>query len=601
MVDIYPSPTGASAETEQVIRDVPIIKGMNSRVHPRYVPEGQAAEIINVDLDDPSAPRKRTGYKQSGAGSTGFPDSELRISSLAFFDSGSSNKLLVAMLAGIGVYYISHPDNISGWAESLVTKNPSGSITPVSLDLASDTPKAFQANNLLWLIGHGSKNLHVMLPDGTITDLGDGDDSPPKNIADGCWMLNRVWLISRDTLYWSKINPSDGDFSPAAAFDRREIPLDSAVAGSLEISPNASSVPIAVVPWQESNLIVFGTSETEQVIVEPSDPLLSARSVIDSEIGCGARDSIVMRGKHIFFLDQYGEFRSIVQTLSAADMRGSIEEPLSEPIRSELSLVSLGGKINDSHISKCFSLMREERIYVYYPRGDSVDVNACAVWNSSRECWEGIYLFAHKICKAVRTSFNSQHGEVYAANGSTDEPSTVVYKMFSGMSDDGEEIEFRIVTRANDFGIPENDKVPVWGSIEAFGTVGAEGRLAVKTNDNDSFQDVGRVIVASSTESSFPLLPDDFPLTAGDFPLIGAVPQVTFESFDIDDTYSGSPQQYDSSAPIYDRDGPLFDPGGVDSGPYIQIRITESSAGKSFILKRWMISCLINTMEKRRE
>ena len=104
-------PTGVNHEDEIVVGSQPYT-GVNNRDDPRNLEPGQAAELLNVDLENPTRPKRRDGYDEV---SSGKPTADAaRASMLAELDAGDASRLMVAAYPGSGVYHTRDP-NGSKW------------------------------------------------------------------------------------------------------------------------------------------------------------------------------------------------------------------------------------------------------------------------------------------------------------------------------------------------------------------------------------------------------------------------------------------------------------------------------------------------------
>lgn len=589
---IRQSPTGQREEREVGWAQKPLLGGMNSRLHPRFIPEDTAAELINVDLDDPSQPMVRDGYAEIPARATGMKSPSSTITGLGDFFADETAHLLLAAVPGGGtvggLYYTANPDDAAGWTESLVTESPDGEQDGETYDVGGEHPQFFTGLDSCWIVSGSAVPVHIMRTDGTLVSGGDRVTSPPLGGVGGMWFLDRPWILTRNRIYWGKVLAGPDEVAEASAFDRKDIPSDSAVAGFLNLSPTTGSRMIGVTPWRGTQIVLFGTQHIERVLVNAADPLLSRRETLEARFGCVARDTITPVGPEIYFLDNYGEIRALAQTVTG-EQRGVLVDPISDPIRSWFP-----NRINKQNMHKSFALIREERIWFFFPRDASQECDTIAVFHPGRTAalgrpvWESIWLLAHPASHGVNSTIRQGFPEQYIANteflpGTT---KARVYRMYAGtFSDDGEPIVYRETSRAVDFNVPEAEIRPIWAQLEISGSAGVKMSVSARVDDNTGFSVRGELTVPADSKTSYPILSTDYPLLSSDHPLIGSVDQTLRDGVHFDPSYTDYPL-YSPDYPLYNRDYPKYDdPGGTETGPFGQFRLQASVTGAKIIRK----------------
>jgi hypothetical protein len=569
------TPVGPVFEQDLVVES-PEYTGTNNRSRAREIGDREAAELLNVDLEDPTTPKRRDGYREVQAKQSGFVTTNLRGCLLADFDDGPYSRLMVAGFNG-GRTYHTHSPASNGWKEALVTSEISGTVSR-SYFPNDERAKGVQGNGLLYIVAPNSgSTMHVMRADGTLLDAGGLNESPPADAVDGVYMLSRMWFLAGSTLYWSKLLPEAGDLLPTpAAFDR-----DNSTAGgggSLNLSPERTGIPVAVLPWRNESLICFFKNQIEEVIIDSANPINSVRRRVEGRFGCGARDSIVQIGDEVFFLDQFGSYRALRRN-QLGTMQGVVPEPISDRFRGELP-----NNLNMKHAWKTQAELLGEFLYVLYPQGTSTDPNAAMVIDLGRQTIYGPWVFARPMSRLMVSDIEGGAPRLYGLDGHTASPQSRVYRFFDGFySDNGTAIKYQETSKAYDFNGPWVDKIPEWYDMEFTGDVGAVPVLSVRTSENDDFVPVGAKAVELSTASSFPLVAgDDFPIAAADFPLVGGVIKNTSMKGEIHETYTGNLPLYDSDLPLTDEDLPLYGAGGTTPGRVIQWRVEESTDAVAF-------------------
>ena len=562
------SALGVRHEDEVVLQDSPV-KGVNNRWgNTRKLDPGESPELLNVTLEDQSTPAKRDGFAEVESGHKPFAPPALRGGLFAELDLGPNSRLMVAGFPG-GNTYVTHSPDGPTWTYAGVVEDPTGTIAR-DMDITSDRAKAIQGNGLLWLVTPGTGTpIHTMGPDGFWRDCGSGNLSPPTDAVDGVYMLARMWFIAGNRLYWSKLLPVQGDLLPEpSAFDLTNS-TPSGSGGFIELSPEQGAEPVAIVGWREESLIIFFKNQIEEVVINPSDPLLSTRKRLEGNIGCGARDSVVQVGDDIYFLDQYGQYRSLRRNQLGND-QGVISLPVSEAFRAEMP-----GNLNKQFMYRTQAALLEEFLYVCFPSGSSESPDRWMVLDLGRGSITGPWSMSSSFSRLLVSDIEGGGFRMYGLGG---EALSRVYRFFDGRyTDDGTAIQFRHTTKAFDMGIPQSDKTPAWYDVEFVGEVGATASLEVRTSENDAWTTVATKAVESKVEEDWPLLETDFPLLAADFPLVGSDPKITSMKGCFDETNDGDLPLYAQDLPIVEADLPIGAGGGIGAGRVVQWRVSNST------------------------
>jgi hypothetical protein len=501
-----------------IVDSDPLTGGVNNFNAPWELPEQQCQLLQNIDNDDPTRQKKRDGYVTIGIGTTGIDASLLtkRISGMAqFTPSTDSTRLVIAISAGgTGKVYSTPDPEVTDWVEHKVD-----GVT--SFDGLSDDVPMFQANNRLWFLPDGGLNVHTLAPDGKLTDAGNTNTSAPRGAVDGAFIGNRVWLISEDKGYFSDVLPKSG----LATFDRE--------VNAIDLSPLRNSKPIAARAWRSNSqvrsgnsLIVFYEDSITEVLINVLVPLNSSARLISPEYGCGSRDSIAVIGDEMYFMDQYGEFRSL-QLTALAESQGVRVDPLSHTIKEEFP-----NNLNVNQLSKVRTQLLRDQVQVYYPRGAQTEAQARMIWDTPRRAWSGPDTFAHPFSKIIRTKVRGRGWEVFAANGDTDSPTPTVYRFGAGTyTDAGTAITAKIRYRAFGANSWETEKNWRWLERDASGDIASQWVARYRNDQVSAFTALTphtgltgttgslNEIVQKAAGSDFPLVPTDFPLLPADFPL----------------------------------------------------------------------------------
>lgn len=556
-----------------------LAKGVVNRFDPRFIPDESAAELLNVDLTDPGRPCRRDGYSRLPANTSGMPD--LRISALGYLDVSPTQRLLVAACAGTpggGIFTRTSADGATAWIEA--TTDSGG-----SLDVVADRCKMFQANYNLWILPDSSQNVHALTSASRLIDLGDSDSSPPKGAADMAYMASRSWVLSGTAIYYSKLLPTESDLdgtSGAALFDRS---LDRII-----LSPPFGGVPIAVVPWNGTSLIVFYDKAIQEILVDFDDPASSQIRVIDPRYGCSSRESIVSIGRNLYFQDQYGAYRSLLQDQVEAQNRGVIATPISEPVDA-----AIPNSLSAGYYSRTLAVIDEEFIRLFVATNGASDINACWNFDTVRQSWHGPYEFADQFSYVIPSDIRGKGMvELYAANNSTSDPA--VYRLNDGSyTDDGVAIEYRETSKAYVFGDIMREKMPRYLEVSFAGGADVVVNAWVRVTEDDLWANKVMHQGVISSDGDFPILeagepnPDgetQFPLfelgeSGTQFPLVETVAFVTRGYRHLEPPEAGVFPW--SGLPTPSQDFPLLGAGGgLEAGRIVQYRISEATAGQPF-------------------
>ena len=528
-----------------IFRSEPYVGGVVSRYAPQFLNDNQASRLINVDLDDITRPKLRDGYLILGD-STSAMETDIDASLLAKRIAGFGN---LHTSTGTKLFFIAIDNGGSGecytrtnvgsggaWVEALLDATPSD----VSFAVNTNDALVFQANDGLVVLPDSGTKPVVLDPSGVLYS-GDGGANnnlePPSGVVDGCYMLNRVWLFKQGTassppeMHYSLLLPTIGT-AWNQAFNTTGEEVSQSIAGRLQLSPNNGGLAVAVRPWNEASLMCFFTNCIEEVLVFSSSPQGgSERRVIESRWGCGSRGSVVAIGLNMYYMDQFGFYRSLSQTVTGAQA-GNADIPLSDPIADELP-----NRVNKAQLSKVQAIAFKDKLYVAYPRDSATESYHVAVHSLSRHVWEGIWELARPVGKWVVSSIRGSGDELWFSDGSTStDPAHIspkLYRFFSGTYlDNGEAVFYSESSKALDFDQPECDKRVHAVHVEINGQPGATAVVSIQGDEDGVENEFENPLTVSGVgASSFPLTSSSFELNAADFPLTDPVPTVQDSKF----------------------------------------------------------------------
>jgi len=569
-----PDPQDATIEPRiAFMADVPLVGGVVNGEDPWHIPDNAVSELLNVDTVDATRPRRRQGYAEVGSAGTGLPSGGVP-KTMGYLDVAEHSRLLLVGFENEGLFYISRPDNPSGWTE-----------TAIEVNSGLESLRMFQSDDLLWVVGSGG-GVYALESDGNLIDTGNDTTSPPWSPVDGCYAHQRVFLF-RNGLYWSKLAPVASDLEDKEAFDRTNNASNGG--GYLSISSTFGRQEVAIRPWIKSSLILYYDRAIVAVDVNNSDPLLSAVEVLEPQFGCCSKFAIGTMGAEQYFADQYGNVRSLGLTVQA-ERRGVLPEALSERVKEELP-----GNVTLGSLHRIRFEMFDKWLWVFYPRGTSTDINACMRMHLERRTWDGPWVFADKFADIQLSNID---GTLKFYGVTTDGK---VVTLFDGAwTDDGTAIEYRETTRAYSFGAPWTNKRITWAECEFDGDPGCVAEIYARAEEGDAWVKIKRRAIDGDA-GDFPIWeigePDTIlPLTeTTDFPLDEITTEQTRGSNpvhqqDMDSDFALQASGFATGQAAF----PLLGSGvGVPAGRYPQLRISESSSNGEFVRKGWALKAEI--------
>jgi hypothetical protein len=544
-----------------LVMSEPISSGVIKRFHERHLPDASVRNLRNGTLADPTTPMRRDGYDVTIKGMSGIAAGLQSARPCGLFDfspaEASRYLVLVVPSAGSGAIYKTADPYTLDWEE---LKDEDGN----SVDPGGEDAAILQANDRLWIIPETGSPVVTVSPTGVVTRSGGATDDAPGGAVDGAYMLSRVFLLVSTSVYWSDLLPT----SPNEVFDQ--------TVNFLTFSPNSGSSPIGLAPWRNTSLILFFDGSIEEMIVDSSDPLNSARNVIEPNFGCCSRASIVTVGDDLYFGDQWGHIRSLKRN-EQGSMSGVVARPLSYPIADEIP-----GNVNPDYLHRMRCLLNEDRLEVYYPKGTDTEATAMMAYDFSTQAWYGPAEYANPIGQIVRSGVKRGQ-RVYSTNGSTESPTAEVFLWGQGVyTDNGTAISYREVTKTYDLDIPEAVKRWDYIEVEFYGGDGVTPSVHAKTDDDGDWE----LLTLTSGDSSVAYT-TDFPLTPGDFDL-GDVGGSNNTPFPLTTTMPSTARA---------RYSLLNSDGTARRSRSIQIRITEATNAVAFERRRWWIQAHIEPFE----
>lgn len=147
------------------------------------------------------------------------------------------------------------------------------------------------------------------------------------------------------------------------------------------LSSGSADFVVGFLEYAEEKLLVFMRNSIN-LIEGTSNPRTAKKSVVTTEVGCVARDTIVQVGNNVLFLSDNGVYGASFQDLY--NLRGN-ELPLSESINPTIS------QINKDQWQNSKAVYFDNRYYIAVPLGvNQTRINTILVYNFLNKQWESI-------------------------------------------------------------------------------------------------------------------------------------------------------------------------------------------------------------------
>lgn len=505
----------------EVFRSEPLTQGQISKYKGRYLPEGAAALLLNVDLSDPFRPSKRDGYLVLGDDQDSMEDGidagvvGDRIAGAGFLRTSYGTDFFFVCFNEVmaATYFRSDVSNGGAW-------------DPTTGDVfapGTEEVVVFQANDHLLAIPGASVNVFAIDSSGEMFDGADTNASPPHGAVWGCYAFDRAWLLKQGTsssspqLHYSQLLPE------AATVDaewNRNNSSPTSVGGYVSMGADKGGAAMVCVPWGGNQIAVFlGTSiESFQLpsVNALGDPLnFGIRRVLEPHVGTCAKYSVISYGNELIFVDQFVQLRSFLELVNQ-EQQGIASRPLSDNIADEIP-----GRVNKSHRHKMRCAIQNDLLHVAYPRDDATECNYEAVMDMKTRRWWGIRKLKRPIGYYLQADIRAGAAdELWFTDGGSGgrfAAQTAMYRMDAGtFTDNGEAIVYDEITRAIDVLTPENIKTAEWLELEAKGDDGAEFTASVQADEDEGWEQLPITLPIGSVGGSYPLAYNiTYPITPG--------------------------------------------------------------------------------------
>lgn len=464
----FPPETLPMAQLPAVVMSGPSFGGINNQFDPQFIDESQAADLKNVTWNKLGNTTKRQGYHNT----TADPGSSYPARMLCNFRADDGTGQLVVEVDGDSLRYLT-----SAYNNAAVTPGSwtTAAGTTFFVNDESDDIHCKQINNLLFIFNRND-NVRVMNASGSVTALASGLTLPAYGIAAEV-MNQRLFVADKNLITYS-------DPVVPYSFSRNT--------DAIKFDVGRDSQIIAIKRRRENEMIVFLTNAIEMIVEDVSDTTLEffnitswRRTILEPEIGCSARDSVVSLGDDMFFLDDEGMYRKLSRTVDSKQ-KGVANRPISDLIRDFIP-----GDVNKNKMYLAQAIIFDNKVYLALPSAASSYNDTVYVYDLYFESWSSRFTGLNVGKWLVSDLSTSGKNELYFTP--SDGTGALLYHMFDGKYQDlrpnnasegaGSAIAMQIKTKAYDFGFPASDKIWHWLEVEASGALNASLDIYISVDE----------------------------------------------------------------------------------------------------------------------
>ena len=153
------------------------------------------------------------------------------------------------------------------------------------------------------------------------------------------------------------------------------------IGNQFKVTGGSADYVVALEPFTEDKMIVFARRSIHQ-IDGVSGSLADARmNVINPDVGCSARRSIVQVANKIYFLSDQGIYG--LEFLDQYNLRG-FDIPISEPIKPYVD------RINQDYAHKATSAYFDGRVFIACPLDGATENNYIFIYSELNQGWESV-------------------------------------------------------------------------------------------------------------------------------------------------------------------------------------------------------------------
>lgn len=386
--------------------------GANTRMDALMLGENQAVELFNIDITVPGKRVRRRGSLVIAQEAGATEVCEL----FSFKIQGDTDQLL--KVAGVD---LKSSSNLTSWSTLY------SSVSGTDVSIVQGKQSGLSPDDVC-ILQDGTSNARLIKTDGTITDLGNTNTSPPITTV-GAWHQNRFWYLKNDLGYYS--DAYDSDYS--TAFDR---------------TTNAFRIPVGeermVVSTRDLGIIFGGSEQIWALFPSPVPAATDQPQPLLTNYGLVSKKGYCEGGDDIYFFSNDG-LRALKRTIQDK-LQVGVSYPLSYGLKDDFD------DINWGRIDELSMTHFDNKVICSIPTGAS-DFMQWIYYTALGSCvrWGG-EINARCFAKHV---VDGEERLYYGHYSNSD-----VYRYLYGFTDEGTSttngtaIVMREVSRKEDMGMP---------------------------------------------------------------------------------------------------------------------------------------------------
>ena len=334
--------------------------GVNNRMNGNIIGENQSTVLLNADIATPGESTKRPGTTVLDA-----PDDSKRgYGMIGFEPDGGTNHLV--WVAGVTLDAITDLSKTDGTAARIA----SGGLPDTGLTDGHQTAfvNAYVTtlSQSVLLISNGTDNVHELLQDYTLNDLGTGDANDVPLTTAMTFYRGILFALKNGKLHFSSAYPSN-------TFE------NSMSATTFSVNCGAERFVIGV---RDLGLIIAGKDSIWGL--NPSmTPVATDKLEKILDLGCAAGKTAVMAGDDIIFL-AYDGVRGLFRTVQDK-LQATQAQPLSFLLKDEVE--SLNWAHVNSATNQACGVWFDNKYFIAVPVDSSAFNNEVWIYYPSQQAW----------------------------------------------------------------------------------------------------------------------------------------------------------------------------------------------------------------------
>ncbi len=344
-----------------------------------------------------------------------------------------------------------------------------------------------QAKDLMFVL-NGTENVHTVNSGLSVTDEGNNNSDPPRTTFGDYLPINRLFLSGsltiseRDDVWFSNsLDPQ--------TFNR--------VLNKFSVAKGEGGKVTWIKKFKEFELIIYKQTKIYVLNVQGINPLIDWQlKPLSVVIGCPAGRTIQDIGNDHIFLANDG-VRLLSRTTFDKLRVGIISEKIQDIIDS----------INQDAIQNSVGIFEDNKYLLGVPTGTSTIPNKWMIWDSIASVrnrdpnsgWTVVKDDAWKMKTLTSFAFGDNKLTIV---GGTAESLSLTYKVLSGNTDDGTEINQTIIGIDHDFGDRASNKIV--DPLQIVASTGSDGIYSVQIEkDREGFATIGSISLQGGLQTPF--------------------------------------------------------------------------------------------------